>query len=413
MQIIKGQNCTLSNHALLLSLDWQLCESASIEIDHSLFLLSPEELVTEDADFIFYNQPTSSKGRAQYVTAGDAHLRDGKAGFLIDLDALPSSIASVAIVVSCDDSHDSGLSLSALEWAALDIQTSSGRHLVQYEFHGDVHSESSIVVGMIYRHSAAWKFRAVGQGFTGGLSALATHFGVALQAPCSHSASPTVEQPAALTNQVPALKKRLDRFLRDIVNACKIQENETKTRMILDRIFQEVLGYRMENIEPEQNVQGRRADYVLSVDGEAMLVVEVKRAGSALRDRQIFQATAYGAYAGIRWALLTNLMEWQLYRISTNERVEAHLVFTVSLQDGLSNDSAYHLALISHDGFRQKELLDGLYRKISILSYENLVVALLNQEVISRMRAILSHQAGQDLTQDEVQSAIERNLLRL
>lgn len=419
MDMVKGQNGLLSNRSLLLQMDWKLSEPASMDIDPSLFLLDADEKVTEDKDFIFYNQPTSHKGQIQYVA--DESLRDGKAGFLINLDALPDTITNIAIVVTCDASQDSE-SLKGLEWAILDIQTPNGSSIIQYTFHNDAQDETAMIVGMIYRHKTDWKFRAIGQGFVGGLLALATHFGVDVAAPLSSPAEPevtlappatTTEQSTLLEAQAQLLKCRLEPLLADIASTCKTQENETKTRMVLDRIFQEVLGYHMENINPEQDVQGRRADYVLSVDGKNVLVVEVKRAGMPLRDRQIFQATAYGAYAGIRWALLTNLMEWQLYRVSTHERVEAHLVFTVNLRNGLSMDSAYHLALISYDGFRQKDGLEKLYRKINVLSYESLVVALLHQKVVGRIRAILSHQAGQDLTHEEVRTAIERNVLHL
>lgn len=418
MNIIKGQNCALSSHSLLLQIDWRLTESNSTEIDPSLFLLNADEVVTADADFIFYNQPSSDKGRVQYITAGAAPLYDGKAGFLIDLDTLPSTIANVAIVVACSNPLDFNSPLAAFEWAALDIYNSAGQHLAQYAFNDDVQHETAIVIGMIYRHGAIWKFRAVSQGFVGGLTALATHFGVNVQTPSDAAGitkqpTATVAPSAALANQAQLIKERLERFLADIARAGEAKENETKTRMILDRIFQEVLGYRMENIKPEQSIQGRRADYVLCVDGEDTLVVEAKRAGLPLRERQVFQATAYGAYSGIRWALLTNLETWQLYHISTGERVEADLVFTVHLNNGMSMDAAHSLALISHDGFRQKQALENLHRKMGILSYENLAEALLHHEVISRVRAILSHKAGQPLTQEEVQAAIEQNVLRI
>ena len=35
-----------------------------------------------------------------------------------------------------------------------------------------------MIFGEVYRHGAEWKFRAVGQGFAGGLGPLATDYGV-------------------------------------------------------------------------------------------------------------------------------------------------------------------------------------------------------------------------------------------
>jgi tellurium resistance protein TerD len=35
-----------------------------------------------------------------------------------------------------------------------------------------------MIFGEIYRHNGEWKFKAVGQGYEGGLKALATGFGI-------------------------------------------------------------------------------------------------------------------------------------------------------------------------------------------------------------------------------------------
>jgi tellurium resistance protein TerD len=35
-----------------------------------------------------------------------------------------------------------------------------------------------MVFGEVYRHNGEWKFRAVGQGYTGGMAALAVNYGV-------------------------------------------------------------------------------------------------------------------------------------------------------------------------------------------------------------------------------------------
>ena len=59
--------------------------------------------------------------------------------------------------------------------------------------------------------------------------------------------------------------------------------NESNTRMILDRFFIDVLDYDINEVKAEQNIQGRRADYVLSANDSDVIVVEAKKAGMALR----------------------------------------------------------------------------------------------------------------------------------
>lgn len=434
--VTKGGNCLLCPAGtmpapVLVRLDWRIPDADSGEIDASLFLLAPHDKVTGDGDFIFYNQRQTETGSVRHLSPADHELGRGQAGFLIDIGAIPPSIARLAIGLTRHDGDAKGKSLAALQAAALSIlDPITQNQMVRYEFSDDVREETALIVAALYRHATGWKFRAIGQGFVGGLPALANHFGVRLQTETSDLGpdGDDEREPVGislqirrrrrsprdmLVEQTRRLQQKLETQMSQILAACANHENETRTRMILDRVFQESFGYPMENIKTEQNVQGRRADYVLSIEGQDVLVVEVKRAGMPMRGRQIFQATSYGAYAGIRWALLTNLLEWQLYRISTGDRIESNLVFTVNLKNGLDDESAYHLALISYYGLGRRGLLEKLWLKISTLGYESLVAALLNQDVVAKIRSILSRESGVSLTQDEVQAAIERNLLHL
>lgn len=431
-QINKGGNCALcldepAAIPLLIRLDWSLREPLIGEIDASLFLLAKEGKVRSDADFVFYNQKTTDMGQVRQLGATDPELNDGKAGFWVDIARIPVGVDRLAISLTYygDESQKAPLQI-ALARSVIEIRDSRTQHLlVSYEFLQDIQEETALIVGEIYRHADGWKFRAIGQGFVGGLAALAAHFGVHL---CEEPATEGVLQDVGvslqtrrkrrsphemLAEQCQQVRKNLEGFMPQIKAACHMQENEARTRMILDRVFQDVFGYAMEHIKTEQNIQGRKADYVLTVEDQDTLVVEVKRAGMAMRERQIFQATSYGAYAGIRWALLTNLMDWQLYRISTGDKIEANQVFAISLKNGLDEESAYRLTLISAYGFSRKGLLEKLWLKSSTLSYERLAAAVLNQDVISKMRSILSKEAGVALTQEEVQAAIERYLLHL
>ena len=188
--------------------------------------------------------------------------------------------------------------------------------------------------------------------------------------------------------------------------------NESQSRLLLDRILQDVLGYALNEIKTEQKIQGRIADYVLAPGSVDTLVIEAKRLGAALRDKQIFQATSYAAYAGIRWAVLTNVVNWQVYRVSTEGKVEADLVFTLELSATLDDKNAYRLMLLSKAGIARCELLENLWRKKVALSSGSLLTAILNDEVLSKIRTVLLREHGCPLTNQEIQDAVERELLR-
>jgi len=209
------------------------------------------------------------------------------------------------------------------------------------------------------------------------------------------------------------IKQEASNFLPRLKTSLEKQENESDTRLLINKMLQKILGYKLEDIKTEQKIAGRRADYVLSIKDRDVMVIEAKRIGMALREKQIFQSTSYGAYAGIKWALLTNAVVWQLYHISTGDKIETDLIFTIDLRDGLDDDEVNCFYLISKPGMSRKGLLDNLWQKISALCYDNIIGAILTDDVISKIRTTLSKQTGYKVTNDELRTAIEENIFQL
>ncbi|WP_449618985.1 TerD family protein [Shewanella inventionis] len=52
--------------------------------------------------------------------------------------------------------------------------------LARFDLSEDASVETAMIFGELYLHGTEWKFKAVGQGFAGGLHALATAHGVNL-----------------------------------------------------------------------------------------------------------------------------------------------------------------------------------------------------------------------------------------
>ncbi len=152
----------------------------------------------------------------------------------------------------------------------------------------------------------------------------------------------------------------------------------------------------------------------MSIKGEAVMVIEAKKIGMALKENHIFQAAAYGAYAGIKWVVLTNALVWQLYRISTGEKIQHDLVFTIDLLDGLDREEAELFYLISKEGISRKNLLEQRWEKIRALSTENIINVLLDEEVLSKIRTTLIKRTGyKEITKEELRTILEQDILQL
>ncbi len=177
----------------------------------------------------------------------------------------------------------------------------SGRELLKFEAKGDLASETALLLGELYFREGHWKFRAVGQGYSGGLDSLARGFGVGLEepggdgmeVPCtdetedpevlmdsqvpktlvdlsarsSENDLPSAEKTSlakkkrrsssdVLAERATEIRMKMKPILCEINSALHQGANESATRLILDKILQEVLGYSISEINPEQNIQG-------------------------------------------------------------------------------------------------------------------------------------------------------------
>ncbi len=446
--IPKGGNAAIAQadptaRALFIGLNWEAPPTmSSMVIDASVFLLNADGVVRDDSDFVFYNQEADTSGAVYRLPIDELDRAQDQDGFVVVLSALSEDVRRLAFCLTLDTARTPNATFGAVSWVrARIVNHDSGQEFMCFHGNDELGKETALIVAELYRHRDGWKFRAVGQGFAGGLRALAAHFGVLVADEDSPSANVAVTEEAltasALMLEKEATgpeatgKRRRRRTLQDVL-AVQVEEiktryraiqpllkrvlqdspNESQSRLLLDRILQDVLGYSLSEIKTEQKIQGRAADYVLAPGGVDALVIEAKRIGAPLRDKQIFQATSYAAYAGIRWALLTNVVNWQLYRVATEDKVEADLVFALDLQGGLDGDSAYRLMLLSKTGITRCELLDKLWRKKVALSQESLIAAILNEEVLNKIRAVLLRERGCPLANQEIQDAIEREVLR-
>ena len=61
------------------------------------------------------------------------------------------------------------------------VNEETGKELCRYDLTEDYDRESAVVFGELYRHNGGWKFRAVGQGYNGGLAALCKSYGILVE----------------------------------------------------------------------------------------------------------------------------------------------------------------------------------------------------------------------------------------
>lgn len=137
----------------------------------SALLLDSTGRVRGDADLVLHRRPVHPSGAVRHLGGGQG---DGRFAEWLELDlpAVEPDVRRVVIAGSCDGGVFGDIPGLYVRAVAVD-----GTVAAQYAV-TDAGAETAFVLGEFYRRDGAWKFRAVGQGYDSGLTALATDFGV-------------------------------------------------------------------------------------------------------------------------------------------------------------------------------------------------------------------------------------------
>lgn len=183
----KGGNVNLSKEApnlnkLLIGLGWDLraTDGEEFDLDGSAFLLTETGKVRSDADFIFYNQCQSDNGAVVHQGDNRTGAGDGDDEVItLELSKIPADVAKVAITVTIHDAQARKQNFGQVSSAFIRCVNHDNQvEIARFDLSEDASVETAMIFGEVYRHNGEWKFKAIGQGFQGGLAALAQHFGV-------------------------------------------------------------------------------------------------------------------------------------------------------------------------------------------------------------------------------------------
>ncbi|MFK4090267.1 TerD family protein [Kribbella sp. NPDC020789] len=186
MSMPKGSNTPVPATALRVDVGWRSGPGVP-DADASALLLAGGK-VRSDADFVFYNQPSHSSGAVRH----EGKRQDGGRvtdTLLVDLTRVEPGIETVILAASSD-----GGTFGQVPDLSIEVKdAASGVVAARFDSTGAT-TETAFVLGEFYRRQGAWKFRAVGQGYSSGLEGLATDYGITVDEP-QHAAPPAA--PAA------------------------------------------------------------------------------------------------------------------------------------------------------------------------------------------------------------------------
>lgn len=217
-------------------------------------------------------------------------------------------------------------------------------------------------------------------------------------------------------------KKVVDRFIKSVPKFQKVLQiakdrdvNESDTVAVLNDIFGDVFGYeKYLEVTSELAIRGTYCDLALRVEDKVQFLIEVKAIGIELKDNHMKQACDYGANHGVQWVVLTNGIQWKVYRIRFEQPINFDLVCTLdflALNPKSEKDQEY-LFLLAKEGLA-KNAREEFYERVQSVNRYVIGSLILAEPVLSVLRRELKKLAdGVKIEMDEIERIVANEVLK-
>lgn len=191
--------------------------------------------------------------------------------------------------------------------------------------------------------------------------------------------------PKKVAERIPAVLKG---FLPIVEGARTRDVSEADTVTLCKDMLADVFGYeKYLELTSEQQIRGTFCDLAVKLEGKIRLLIEVKAAGLALNESHLRQAINYGAHQGIEWIVLTNAIEWRLYRIKFGQPVDFEEVssFDILKINLKSEDDIRRVFLLCREGITT-DAMDTFHQHALLLNRFTVAQIVISEPVVSCIR---------------------------
>ena len=183
--MVRGANVALTREIPTLKsvvLGVALSSAEPVLLDNlvvATILCDARSKALSDEHFVFFNQlssPELSVTQLERARGGDTEQVE------VDLLDVPPEVSRVVVVAYVNEGMAAHRSFGQLREATVRVLDLRGDvELVRSEnLAPGLTTETGLVLGELYRHETGWKFKVIGQGYAGGLPAMAADFGLGL-----------------------------------------------------------------------------------------------------------------------------------------------------------------------------------------------------------------------------------------
>lgn len=187
VSLVKGGNVSLTKEAptmniAMVGLGWdaRVTDGQDFDLDASVFLVGEDGKVLSDGHFVFFNNKVSPCGAVEHQGDNRTGAGDGDdESMKIELAKVDANVKKLVFAVTIYEAESRKQNFGMVSNSFMRVYNNdNGTEIARFDLSEDASTETAMIFGELYRNGNEWKFKAVGQGFAGGLGALASQHGV-------------------------------------------------------------------------------------------------------------------------------------------------------------------------------------------------------------------------------------------
>lgn len=180
--LVAGANAALTAENpglehLMVGFGWDVIASRGpqSELVPLAIMCGEDGTAISDDHLVFFNQIQTQDGSVSFASSEDDEEID------VELALVPPEVAKIVFLIYVDPDVRGPGDFSAVRSAYVRVATADNRELVRFDVPlDDARSTRALLLAELYRHRSEWKFRAVGQGYAGGLAGIASDYRIDL-----------------------------------------------------------------------------------------------------------------------------------------------------------------------------------------------------------------------------------------
>lgn len=180
--LVAGANAALTAENpglehLMVGFGWDIIASRGpqSELVPLAIMCGEDGTALSDDHLVFFNQIQTQDGSVTFASSEDDEEID------VELARIPAEVAKIVFLIYVDPDVRGPGDFSPVRSTYVRVATADNRELVRFDVPLDsARNTRALLLAELYRHRSEWKFRAVGQGYAGGLAGIASDYRIDL-----------------------------------------------------------------------------------------------------------------------------------------------------------------------------------------------------------------------------------------